>query len=174
MNPEQLSEVLRTGEGLYLWCRRGLVVTSFVAAACMMLIGLYQMGLIRHLPEPPFRFFNADKVDAAPEAYNRMSLPMPDAFLGLVSYAVTAALVSLGGADRFERSPWLWIPLALGLKVLIDAFQAGKLSWEQWALHRAFCFWCLVAALATFVAVPLALPEFWAALKRLFGGGPAG
>ncbi|MBW3597082.1 MAG: vitamin K epoxide reductase family protein [Planctomycetes bacterium] len=168
MDPQALSEVLRTGEGLYLWCRRGMVITSFVAAGCMMFIGLYQMGLIRHLPEPPFRLFNADKVDAAPEAYNRMWLPMPDAFLGLVSYAVTVALVSLGGADRFQRWPWLLVPLLMGLKVVADAVQAGKLSWEQWDLHRAFCFWCLVAALATFVAVPLAAPETWAAIKRAF------
>lgn len=169
MDPESLSEVLRTGEGLYLWCRRGIVVVSFVAAACMMFIGLYQMGLIRHLPEPPFRLLNADKVDAAPEAYSRLYLPMPDAFLGLVSYAITAALAALGSADRFQRWPWWgWVPLVLGLKVLADAFQAGKLSWEQWDLHRQFCFWCLVAAAATFLAVPLAVPESWAALKRLF------
>lgn len=160
MDPQALSEILRTGEGLYLWCRRGIVVTSIVAAICMMLVGIYQMGLIRHLPEPPFRLFNADKVDAAPEAYNRMYLPMPDAFLGLVSYAITAALATLGSADRFERWPWWgWVPLVMALKVFVDAVQAGKLSWEQWDLHRAFCFWCMVAAAATFLAVPLAVPE---------------
>ncbi len=168
MDPQALSEALRTGDGMFLWCRRGIVATSFVAAICMMVVGIYQMGLIRHLPEPPFRFFNADKVDATPEAYSRMFLPMPDAFLGLLSYAITAALASLGAADRFER--WWWLPLLLGVKVLADAYQAGKLSWEQWALHRQFCFWCLVAAAVTFVAVPLALPESWAALRRLFGG----
>jgi uncharacterized membrane protein len=172
MEPQALSEVLRTGDGLYLWCRRGIIATSFVAAVCMMIVGIYQMGLIRHLPEPPFRLFNADKVDAAPQAYSRMSLPMPDAFLGLVSYALTAALASLGGADRFER--WWWLPLLLGAKVLADAYQASKLSWEQWTLHRQFCFWCLVAAAATFVAVPLALPESWTALRRLFGGAGGG
>jgi uncharacterized membrane protein len=155
-------------DGLYLWCRRGLVITSFIAGGCMMLISLYQMRLIRHLPEPPLHVFNADKVDAAREAYHRFGLPMPDAFLGLVSYTVTAALVSLGGAHRFERWPWLCAPLAMGLKVIVNAVQAGKLSWEQWASHRAFCFWCLITAVATFVAVPLAVPESWAALKRLF------
>jgi uncharacterized membrane protein len=168
MDPQALCETLRTGDGLYLWCRRGLVGTSFMSELCMMLVGLYQMGIIRHLPEPPFGFFDADKVDASAEAYNRMDLPMPDAFLGLISYAITAALASAGGADRFERMPWL--PLLLNAKVLADAFQAGKLSWEQWTSHRRFCFWCLVATAFTFSAVPLAMPESWAALKRLFGG----
>jgi hypothetical protein len=133
----------------------------------MAVVGAYQMGLIRHLPEPPLRLFDADEVDAAPQAYSRMSLPMPDAFLGLVSYAVTAGLASAGGADRAGRRGWL--PALMGAKVLADAYQAGKLSWEQWALHRRFCFWCLLAAGATFAAVPLALPESWAALKHLLG-----
>ncbi len=53
MDSQSLSEVLRTGTGFYLWCRRGIVITSFVSALCMMLIGLYQMGINRHLPEPP-------------------------------------------------------------------------------------------------------------------------
>ena len=54
-------------------------------------------------------------------------------------------------------------------KVSIDAAQAAKLSWDQWAKHRAFCFWCLVAAGATFAAVPLAMPEAGAEAKRLLG-----
>lgn len=35
MNPEEFSEVLRAGEGLYLWCRRALVVTPFVSVVCV-------------------------------------------------------------------------------------------------------------------------------------------
>ena len=130
-----------------------------------MFVGIYQMGIIKHLPEPPLPRMDADRVDAAPAAYSRMWLPMPDAMLGLMSYAVTAALASLGGAGRFERL-W-WIPLAMAVKVGVDAVQAGQLSWEQWAVHRAFCFWCLVAAITTFIAVPLAIPETVATIKRL-------
>lgn len=92
---------------------------------------------------------------------------MPDAVLGIVSYGITVALVSIGGPDRFER--WWWLPTVMGLKVLVDAVQAGQLSWEQWSQHNAFCFWCLIAAAATFVAVPLAVPEVWAALRAQFG-----
>lgn len=170
MEPEALSEALRTETGVYMWCRRGLVITSFISILCMQVVALFQMGIVKRLPEPPWRWFDSAKVDAAAEAYNRMWLPMPDAMLGIVSYAVTVALVSLGGPDRFER--WWWLPVIMGVKVLIDAVQAGQLSWEQWSVHSAFCFWCLIAAGATFAAVPLAVPEVWAALRGVLAGKP--
>lgn len=166
MAPEELSEYLRTTDGLILWCRRGIVLTSLGAGLCMMLVSLYQVGVIKSLPEPPLPRMNADRVDAAPEAYHRMGIPMPDAFLGLLSYAVTAALAAVGGPERIERLGW--IPLLLLAKVLTDAVQAGRLSWEQWSVHQSFCFWCLLAAALTFIAVPLAVPEAWHVAKRFF------
>lgn len=55
----------------------------------------------------------------------------------------------------------------MAAKILVDAVQAGRLTWEQWSVHGAFCFWCLLAAFATFVAVPLAVPEATAAVRSL-------
>lgn len=48
-------------------------------------IALYQMGIIRHLPELPLPRLNADVVDAASEAH--AILATPDALLGLGSGA---------------------------------------------------------------------------------------
>jgi uncharacterized membrane protein len=94
---------------------------------------------------------------------------MPKALLGLGSYAATAILAAMEAADRVQRQPW--IPVALGAKVLVDAVQAGKVTWEQWARQRAFCFWCLLAAGATWATLPLALPEASVAVRRLLGQG---
>lgn len=163
MKPEELSRQLREGTGKFLARRRGVVGTSLVAAGSMALISLYQTGIIKHLPEPPLPYFDADKVDAAPEAYSMFSTP--DAAIGLGNYAATLALAVMGSQDRSERRPW--IPLALAAKASVDAFQAGKLSVDQWTQHRAFCFWCLLAAGATFAAVPLTLPEARAALQQI-------
>lgn len=104
-------------------------------------------------------------MDASAEAYQHLSTP--DALLGLGSYAATAILAAMGGADRVQRQPW--IPVAMSAKVLVDAVQAGKLTWDQWARQRAFCFWCLVATGATCATLPLALPEAYAAVRRLMG-----
>jgi len=98
-------------------------------------IALYQLGLIRHLPDPPLPMMNADRVDGSAEAYERFR--MPDAVLGFGSYAVTMALAAMGGTRRARETPW--IPLALAAKIAFDASNAGKLSVDQWTKHRAFC-----------------------------------
>src|SRR5207245_4464305 len=97
-NAERLSRELRTAATPELRRRRRVVALSLVASSSMALITLYQVGLIRHLPEPPLPMFNADKVDASAEAYEKFSTP--DAILGLGSYATTMALAAMGGANR--------------------------------------------------------------------------
>ena len=163
MKPEELSRQLREGDGSFLARRRGVVGLSLVSAGSMALISLYQMGIIEHLPEPPLPRFDADKVDAAAGAYAK--LLTPDAVIGLGNYAATLGLAAIGGQDRATERPW--IPLALAAKVAFDAVQAGKLSVDQWTEHRAFCFWCLLAAGSTFATVPPVVPEARAALRQL-------
>jgi uncharacterized membrane protein len=132
-------------------------------------IALYQTGVIRSLPEPALPWLDADRVDAAGDAYELFA--MPDAAIGMVSYAATLALSAAGGADRERTAPWL--PVALLGKTLMDAGQAARLSWKQWADHRAFCSWCLLAAAATFATVPLAAPEARTAWRIWRSGGSA-
>jgi uncharacterized membrane protein len=163
MKPEELSRQLRRGSSRFLVNRRGAVGLSLVAIGSLGVVSLYQVGIMGRVPEPPLPFLDADAVDAAPEAYE--VLEMPDAVLGIASYALTAALAAAGGEARAAERPW--IPLALAAKVAFDVAQAGKLTLEQWREHRAFCLWCLVAAGASFATAPLVLPEARAALRRL-------
>ncbi len=166
MKPEELSRQLREGTGKFLRHRRGVAGLALTAAGSMGLISLYQMGIIKHLPDPPLPYLDSDKVDAGAEAYSKLS--MPDAPLGLGSYAATLALAAMGGEGRARERPW--IPLALAAKTVLDALQAGKLTVDQWTKHRAFCVWCLIAAGCTFATVPLALPEARQALRHLSQG----
>lgn len=160
--PAELSRDIRGASDLLTSGRRRIVALGLTSAACMGVIALYQIGSIRHLPEPPLPLTNADKVDASEDAYARLSVG--DAFIGFASYSATMLLAAIGGPRRHEASPWL--PVALAAKVGFDAAQAAKLSVDQWTKHRAFCTWCLVAAGATFAAVPAVLPELRAALRR--------
>jgi uncharacterized membrane protein len=160
---KRLSRELREGKGDHLEQRRRTVVLSLVSMVSMGVVVLYQTGVIRRIPELELPAFDADKVDASAEAYQ--ILGMPDGAMGMASYATTLMLAAAGGKDRARTAPWL--PLALAAKATIDAAQAARLTWSQWADHRAFCSWCLLAAGATFAVVPTTLPEARAALRRL-------
>jgi uncharacterized membrane protein len=157
----ELSRELRQDTTPDLRRRRRIVGLSLIASASMGVIALYQTGIIKHLPEPPLPFLDADRVDASAEAYAKFDTP--DAVLGLASYGVTAVLAAMGGKDRASTAPW--VVLALAGKVAFDALNALKLSIDQPVKYRAFCFWCLIAASATFASVPQVIPEVRKAIR---------
>ncbi len=154
-DPSALHDRWGPRRGKSLARRRGVAVLSLLAAGSMGMVAAYQLGLIRDLPDPPLPGFDSEKVAGSTEAF--ATLGMPDAVLGLGSYAVTLGLAAMGGGDRAATRPWL--PLALAAKVSLDAAIAGRKALGQWPRHRALCSWCLVAAGASFASVPLALPE---------------
>ncbi len=164
-NPKQLSEELRNGNSVALDRRRDIALLTLTAISSMAVISLYQLGILKRLPEPPSRLFNTKKVNASQEGYSK--LDMPDAVLGLGSYAATLGLAAMGGKERAKTHPW--IPLALAGKVFVDAAQAARLTRDAWVKHGALSIYSLVAAAATFATLPLALPEARAAWRRWSG-----
>jgi len=96
LSPSQLSQQLRQEATLLLAPRRASTGMVLGAMASMGVVALYQMGLIRHLPDPPLSHFDADRVDASQEAYAHLA--SPDAPLALASFAVTLLLTTMGGA----------------------------------------------------------------------------
>src|SRR5690348_11740994 len=98
--PAVLSWQLRETTNPFLRERRGIVGLSLLATAALSLIGLYQMGILKRLPEPKLPRFDAGQVNRSAEAYRW--LETPDAFLGLGSYAATMTLAAMGGPDRAE------------------------------------------------------------------------
>jgi uncharacterized membrane protein len=160
---ERVSDDLRRGTGDFLEQRRRLSALSLAASAAMGVVAAYQTGLVRHLPEPPLALLDADRVDASGEAY--VQLRAPDATLGLLSYAATLALVTIGDRDRSRELPLL--PLAALAKVGFDAVGGAYLALEQGTKHKRFCSWCLAASAASLAMVPAALPEARAAWRHL-------
>ncbi len=151
----ELSSELRNDQSAKMRRRRAVLGLSSLGAASLGLIGLYQTGIIKHVPEPPLPYLDAEKVDASPEAYEWLSTP--DAILGVASFGATMILTSMGGPERAKKQPY--IPLALAAKTALDVFNAVRLTRDQWTKHRAFCIWCLVAASATFASVPFVIAE---------------
>lgn len=157
---EAVSAYLRRGSDEILAGRRRVAVLSLAAAGALGVVSLYQLGIVEHLPEPPFPFLDSEQVDASGEAY--AFLKVPDATTGLASYAGTLVLAAIGGKSR---SPWLG--LALAAKVAADAAGGALLTLEQATKHRKFCLYCLAAAGASFASVPAVLPEARTAWRRL-------
>lgn len=160
---ERVSDQLRRGSDGHLTARRRAGAFLLTATGALAAVSAYQFGIVRHLPDPPFSIFRTDEVDASGEAY--AFLKTPDATLSIATYGTTLALVGMGGSDRAEKRPW--IALAATAKTAIDAAGAATLTVEQWSKHRAFCFYCAVAAGATFGALASLLPEARAAWRQL-------
>lgn len=165
MTPAELGAALREGEGGDLARRRAIVTLSLAAIAALGITALYQVGVIRHVPEPPLPGFDADRVNGSPDAY--ALLETPDGALGIGSYAATLALAAMGPPDRADTQPW--IPLALAAKVAFDAAQAARLTLNEATKQHALCAWCLVTSGATLATIPLVVPEAWKAARTLLG-----
>jgi uncharacterized membrane protein len=160
---ERVSRDLHTGGGESLRRRRRVAAMALGAAGSMGVVSAYQMGLLKHLPEPPLPALDADQVDASGEAYHY--LKTPDAALGLASYAVTLILAGMGPGRRAVERPWL--PLALAAKVAVDTVSGLYLTVEQGSKHRRFCSWCLLATGLSAAMVPQVVPEARAAWSHL-------
>jgi len=163
LSPEQLAHGLRHSREPGMRERRWISGLATFSGIVMSGIGLFQMGIIRRIPEPRPRWFDAERITGSAQAYS--ILHTPDALLGAVSYAVTACLAGASGPDRARRAPW--IPLAMEAKLAGDAALAAKMTAEQWSRHRAFCFWCVLSAGATLAAAALGLPETAAAMRAI-------
>jgi len=163
MTPEALGDALRKSDTPHMRNRRRIASLALATSAPLAVVALWQVGVIKHLPDPPLRIFDAEKVNGSAQAYDKLATP--DAILGIGSAIATMGLAAMGSPDRARTTPIL--SLAFAAKVFVDAVTAGKLTIDQWTKYRAFCLWCLLSAAATFAMVPLVIPEALAASKQL-------
>ncbi|MDP5183598.1 vitamin K epoxide reductase family protein [Blastococcus sp. BMG 814] len=164
-SPSQLSRYLRTGSDPDLRRRRWLVGLSLAGVTIGQVVGAYQTGILKHLPDPPVGPFDSDEVDAAEYAYKRASTP--DGLIMIVTYALTAWVAGAGGPDRPRHRPFL--PLLMAAKVASDVAVDIKLAGEEWQENKALCAWCQAATAISGVSLALALPEArraWRNLRR--------
>lgn len=166
LTPRELGPALRHTRSAEMRNRRWITGLSIFSGMIMGGIGLFQMGVLKNIPEPPWRGFDAKKINGSAQAYEIVHTP--DALLGALSYAATACLAGASDPDRASTAPW--IPIAMGAKLAADAALAGKLTVEQWTRYRAFCLWCLISAGATFTAAALGVREVNDALRNLKHG----
>jgi hypothetical protein len=166
LTPGTLGDELRYGSSRFLKRRRNIVGLAFFSSAVLGGVALYQMGILKKLPGPRWRGFDAQRINGSAQAYS--ILATPDAVLGLTSYGVTACLAGMGPESRWRTHPSM--PIGMTAKLLADSALAAKLTIDAWGKYRTLSVWSLLTAAATFAALPLAIPEAKAALRCLTGG----
>ena len=117
-----------------------LLVTA-ASAALMTLapIAAHQLGALSHLPDPPSRIFDSDRITDSKSAH---PFGIPDSLLGLGSYGVTLTLALLAHKDsRFQK--------LLAVKLVADGSVASFNVVKQVVSFRRLCSWCTGTALCT-------------------------
>ncbi len=114
----------------------GFCVSVYLAA--------YQVGL---LPAPWDPLFGAASAERVLHSALARALPVPDAAVGALGYAVEIALDLAGGRRRWRTRPWL--VLAFGCVVAALALVGVALVLVQIAVVHAGCTLCLGSALVS-------------------------
>ncbi len=135
-----------------------------VGIASMAATSLLQLGVVKHLPDPPLPGFDSDKVNLSPHAF---PFGMPDGPLALGAYITALALAAWGPADRAKTQPW--VPLAAGGQAALLAAVSGYYFYSMPAKEHAWCGYCIVAALASLAIFGLVLPEARLAAREVRG-----
>jgi uncharacterized membrane protein len=158
MDTKNLINDLRNGRTKDLRNRRLLSVLSLIGISALSPVVLLQMGIIRHLPDPPLEGFNSDKVNLSETAYGKGT---PDGTVAITFLAANLIFAGIGGKTRAEKEPW--VPIATSVKGLMGAGMAGMLFYKMGWKIKAWCGYCITAAIVNAGIFLLSLPE----LKRV-------
>lgn len=160
MNRSAIRSELRTGAPEPpLRRRRTIAILAVVGLADAAVVTLYQLGILRRLPDPPG--FASDEVAGSPEAY---AFGVPDGALAAAQLSGVLILSAAGGAPRGGRAPIL--DLLLGAVSLAGAAIGTSKSARAVVRDGRLCAWCLVLLATQLGIVGLATPGALSALNR--------
>lgn len=140
--------------------RHWVVALSAFGAANMALGSARQLGLIRHLPDPPLRGFDSNRVIVSPEAF---ALGIPDAPVAMAGMLANLPLAIAGGARRYARRPWL--PVVIAAKSVVEVSVAAWYLVQMRTRLHTWCAYCLFGASINVLLAALTLREANAALE---------
>jgi len=144
---------------------------SFVGLASMAATSLLQLGVVDDLPDPSTRWFglpfHSRKVNLSDEAY---VLGMRDSPIALIGLAINVPLAIAGGRGRASARPWL--PVLVAVKSFGEAVGAAIFFSKMPRKEKAWCAYCVAAALASTAIFILSLPEALRAAARILRHEP--
>lgn len=163
MRTAAIRQELLTSEDGDLNRRRKVLTLSAIGIADFSFISLYQSGAIGRLPELPFKAFDSNKVNAAPDAY---AMGAPDATISTLLYAAGMVLSTWSGTEASGRKPAH--DIALGAVIAGNAsgavYYLGKMLFKQ----EKVCPYCIAGAAINIASAVIIAPTVAKAIRRLF------
>lgn len=160
-----IRQELLTGTSEDLQRRRRLMILSAAGIIDLSFIALYQSGAIKRLPELPFKSFDSNRVNAAPDAYQ---MGAPDGTISTLLYAAAMVLATWGGTHKSGRRPVH--DVALGGVVAANAagafYYLGKMIFKQ---HKV-CPYCIAGAAINIASALIIAPVAGRSIRHLFRG----
>lgn len=153
MNIGAIRRELRHGRSPSLRNRRRIGLLAAVGLVDFAVISLYQIGVIRRLPDLPGRVFDSNQVNASRKAYQ---LGVPDGTTGAALYAGILILAAAGGSRGSGRVALL--DLLLGAAVASGVAGAGIYLRDMIVEQAKACPYCLLGAGINLAMVPAAWP----------------
>lgn len=164
MDTNKIRKVLLNSKTEELDKRRTIVWLSALGLLDFSLISLYQVGVIKKLPDVPGKFFDSNKVNAAPEAY---MMGVPDGPVSALVYAGTMVLATAGGTEASGRKPVL--DVLLGAAIAGNAAGAAYYLYDMIFRQKKICLYCVTGAVINFASAAIIAPVVKKSWQKLFG-----
>ncbi len=166
MNSNKIKKALLDDDSPEAKKRKKIICLSAIGLVDFSSISLYQTGVIKSLPDPPFPIFDSNKVNASDSAYQ---FGVPDGPVSSAVYAANMVLASAGGNESTGRGP-LW-DLALGASVTGNAIGAVYYLYDMTFKQKKICVYCLTGAAINFASAIIAIPLMKKSLRKLYKCG---
>lgn len=163
MRTAAIRQELLTSRDEDLQRRRKLMTLSAIGMANFAFLSLYQSGAINRLPELPFKAFDSNKVNAAPDAYR---MGAPDAAISTLLYAGSLVLASAGGTEASGRKPVF--DVALGSVVAANAAGALYYLGDMLFKQEKVCPYCIAGAAINLFSAVIIAPVVLKSVRKLF------
>lgn len=161
MKVVKIKKELRKKTNPDLDVKRKLAVLASLGLLDFIIISLYQLGVIRKLPDVPVKGIDSNYVNASDEAYK---MGLPDGSVSATVYTIILVLIGVKGTKKSGREP-VWDVLLGGA---IAANAAGALDYLRVMIfkQKKICLYCVMGAVINLVMLKMFGGRALKALKK--------
>ena len=144
------------------WSHRlPVLLLALLGCALSMYLTAYQWHITATVWDP---IFGASSSEAVLTSFVSRYLPLPDATLGALAYAVEAVVTALGNTEQWRTQPWL--VMLYGLVLLGLALTSIGLMLIQVFVVHALCSLCLCSAAISLINLGLGRDEVVSSVRH--------